>query len=116
MARAYHDAEMKFARRRDVNERAIIDALRAKGAAVAQLEGSGVPDLVVEYEGRLLLVEVKDINGTRARPIKGKHDDEDPRYRELTPAQVQWWKRWTGIPPVIVRSVEDALRALEVPF
>lgn len=103
---------MKQAARRDANEDSIVDALRARGACVAKLSGDGLPDLLVSYRGVLSLLEVKDTKEGRARPLKGKHDDPNPAYRDLTPAQVKWWRRWEGKPPVIVHDADDAIAAI----
>lgn len=101
---------MRFARKRDANERAIITALRAAGCAVTQLEGAGVPDLAVEKAGVMRLVEVKDVKPGAVSVHRGKNnDDDDPAYRELTAAQVKWWRSWNGTPPVIVHDVAEAL-------
>lgn len=101
---------MRFARKRDANERAIIRALEARGAHVAQLDGAGVPDLVVSVQGTLTLVEVKDVKEGKTMVQKGKHDNAE--YRELTPAQVTWWQKWRGKPAIVVHSPEEAVRLL----
>ena len=85
---------MRRAAKRDANEQAIVDALRAAGASVEHLSGCGVPDLLVGFRGRVVLAEVKDAKG------------------ELTPYQVEWHTTWRGPQPVILRSVEDALALL----
>lgn len=85
--------------KRDANERAIVDALRAAGHKVQHLEqGKGVPDLLVMPGGvgwdypRLMLLEVKD--GTK---------------KKLTPDQVKWHEAWQGPHLAVVHSVEEAL-------
>lgn len=83
---------MRRAARRDNNEDAIVQALRASGWSVAFLSGAGTPDLVIGRPGALLLVEVKAKNG------------------KLTPDQEQWHREWRGAKPVIVRSVDEALK------
>jgi hypothetical protein len=72
------------ARKRDVNEKAIVRALRQIGAEVFPLSGRGIPDVLVRYA-----FEIKSATGKR------------------TEAQVdtQW--------PVI-RSVQEALAAVGV--
>ena len=100
------------ARKRDGNEKNIIAALRARGASVQQLDGAGVPDLLVGFRGRLLLLEVKDPSTLAG----AAHKRSDSAYPELTPAQVRWWTAWSrerGCAPVIVRSPADALALLE---
>lgn len=89
---------MKFARRADGNQPAIVAALRKAGAVVQPLHtvGGGVPDLLVAF-GRTFVLEVKD-------PTKPKAD------RQLTPAQVKWHAMWTGEKHV----VETAEQAVEI--
>lgn len=90
---------MKFARRADGNQPQIIEAMRSIGAVVQPLHtvGGGVPDLLVAFRNRTLVVEVKD-------PTKPKAD------RQLTPAQVKWHAMWTGEKHV----VETAEQAVEI--
>lgn len=80
--------------RRDGNERPIIDVLEARGFSVTQISGKGVPDLIVGdgRTGKMWLVEVKQPKGC---------------YK---PAQNEWRIKWTGPPPVCLRSVDDALK------
>ncbi len=82
--------------RRDDNESDIVKALRQVGASVYRLQGTGIPDLVVGWCKRTYLLEVKSATG------------------KLTPKQVGFWQAWKGQPPVIVRDVGDALRAIGV--
>jgi Holliday junction resolvase len=81
-------------RRRDANERAIIDALEQAGAAVFQLSGPGVPDLLVAFRGLWIPLEVKSKAG------------------KLTPKQAD--SRFRAGPFVIARTVDEALRAIGV--
>ncbi len=69
----------------DHNQRAIVAALRAKGATVQLLHavGRGCPDLLVGYRGLNLLIEVKD-------------GSKPPSARRLTPDQVIWHRAWAG--------------------
>lgn len=76
---------------RDKNERLIIETLEKRGFVVCQINGKGVPDLLVASMGRCWLVEVKQPKG------------------KLNAAQQKWHARWTGPAPIILRSVEDAL-------
>jgi len=46
---------MRLASRRDANERRVIDALRACGAYVKQINDAGAFDLLVHYRGHTLL-------------------------------------------------------------
>ena len=52
-------------KRRDANEPEIIAALKALGARVYQVSGSGLPDLIVQYQGREFCLEVKTAKGKR---------------------------------------------------
>lgn len=93
---------MRRAARVDANQRIIVDGLRAAGASVQSLAaiGKGCPDLVVGYQGKNFLLEVKD--GAK------------PRWAQaLTPDQEGWWRTWDG-QVCVVRSLEDALAAIGV--
>lgn len=81
-------------RRRDSNEQDIVDALMAlPHTVVFRLSARGCPDLLVGHRGRWVPMEVKTDKG------------------ELTEAQ---WESFNGNPYPIVRTVDDALRALGV--
>lgn len=88
--------------RRDANEAEIIRALERVGASVQRVNETGCPDLIVGMRDQLYLLEVKLPAGVRG----------GTSHRELTPAQVKWWQRWKTPRPVIVRSAEEALRAI----
>lgn len=81
----------------DRNHPEIVDALREVGASVVSLAavGGGVPDLAVGYRGRTFLLEVKHA-----------------REGRVLPGQADWHASWRGRPVDIVRSVEEALRAI----
>ena len=86
-----------WAKRTDGNHAEIRDAMRAAGAEVEDLSGSGkgMPDtLVYTSDGRLLLVEIKMPKGT------------------LTAPQVRFHARF---PVHIVRTVEAALELVTDP-
>lgn len=94
---------MKYARHRDRCERGIIEALRAVGASVWQInaERAGEPDLCVGYKGVNFLFEVKSPPGPRGgRSGRGQHLSED---------QVRWMLEWRGQ----VREINSARDALE---
>ena len=78
--------------KRDANEKAIVDALRDVGATVERLSGKGVPDLLVGFRGRTVLLEVK-------RQKRGR----------LTRDQRDWCWKWNGEAPVVVRNENEAL-------
>ena len=94
---------MRRAARVDANQAAVVSALRAAGARVLSLAkvGDGVPDLLVGYRGRLMLLEVKD--GAK-RPSK----------QRKTALQAQFFEEWAGMPVSLVDGPEAALRALGV--
>lgn len=85
-----------YARRSDSNQQAIIDALRAVGASVTSLHrvGHGIPDLLCGYRGFTYLLEVKNEDG------------------KLTKDERQFIDDWDGLEVAIVRTVEDALKAI----
>jgi hypothetical protein len=78
----------------DLNQRAIVDALRAAGRSVEVLSavGKGCPDLLVALRGRMWLLEVKMPGG------------------ELSDVQVAWHQRWRTHVQV-VRTVQEAIEA-----
>ena len=92
---------MRRAAKVDANQEQIVQALRAAGATVQSLAGvgKGVPDLLVGYQGKTLLMEVKD--GRLA-----------PSARRLTEDQLVWHGAWRGGPLAVVDGVDAALRAL----
>lgn len=81
----------RYAAKRDVNERALIDALRACGFQVVALSDPGVPDLLVNKAGRSVFVEVKSGTGT------------------LTPHQRTLLAAWEGAPVIIASEVQPVL-------
>jgi Holliday junction resolvase len=76
-------------RRRDANERAIVEALEAVGCTVTQVSGTGAPDLLVVRQGRLYAFEVKGKAGRRT--------------------EAQQLSQWP-----IVRTVDAALQAVGI--
>jgi hypothetical protein len=96
----------RHARRRDENEPDIVEAFEKLGCSVTRLDGQGVPDLLVGYRGRTLLVEVKCPFGPRGGlPTRNASDG-------LTEHQVDWWTSWNGESAVIVRTIEDVEQLL----
>ena len=87
---------MRRAARVDVNQREVVEALRAFGRSVMLLhrEGEGVPDLLVGNGYDNILLEVKTKTG------------------KLTPAQRKFFDSWRG-PKFVARSVEEALQFTE---
>jgi Holliday junction resolvase len=87
----------------DANHEQVVSALRAAGASVQSLAGvgKGVPDLLVGFQGKTLLMEVKDGRKT-------------PSARRLTEDQLRWHGAWNGGPLAVVDGVDAALRMLGV--
>ena len=87
--------------RTDGNQTAIVNGLRAACISVSVLSsvGRGIPDLLCGFNGRNYLIEVKD-------PTKPKAD------RQLTPAQVIFFRNWQGQ----VAKVETLDEALTIIF
>jgi Holliday junction resolvase len=87
----------------DANHEQVVSALRAAGASVQSLAGvgKGVPDLLVGFQGKTLLMEVKDGRKT-------------PSARRLTEDQLKWHGAWRGGPLTVVDGVDAALRMLGV--
>jgi Holliday junction resolvase len=94
---------MRRAARIDENQEQIVKALRAVGASVQSLAavGHGVPDLLVGYQGKNILIEIKDGNKT-------------PSKRKLTDDQVKWHESWNGGAVAVVESVDAAWAALGI--
>ena len=82
-----------------MNQKTIVDTLRKAGATVNSLSavGNGVPDLLVGFNGRSYLLEIKNGLG-------------------LTPMEEKWFSLWAGGPAYVVGSPEAALKfMMELP-
>ena len=92
---------MRRRARTDANQQAVIDALRQAKATVQSLAeiGNGCPDLLVGYNGRTYLMEVKD----GSKPLSGV---------KLTANQIEWHQQWTGGTLSIVYGPEGALKII----
>ena len=92
---------MRTAAKIDKNQTEVVAALRKVGASVQSLAtiGKGCPDLLVGFQGKLYLIEVKD--GTNV-----------PSKQLLTEDQKKWHDNWTGSPVHVVRSIDGALKIL----
>ncbi len=103
----------RFARRRDACEKEIVRALEAAGAVVSRLDGKGIPDLLVGYRGRTILMECKDPeDGARNSRSSGAKVANQLGLRE---SQWTWWQAWRGAVPRLVTSPLEALAALDAP-
>jgi hypothetical protein len=67
--------------------------------AVLSGVGSGFPDLLVCFNGRLALMEVKD-------------GMQPPSKQRLTRDELDWHSSWTG-PVFIVNSITEAIRVID---
>ena len=85
------------AKKVDGNQKTIVKALRQVGAIVLDLHrvGGSCPDLLVLFQGKLILLEVKNPEG----------------FNRLSDGQMKFIEKWQGT-TFIVRSIEDALRAI----
>lgn len=94
---------MRKAARVDANHTQVVMALQTAGATVQSLAavGQGVPDLLVGFQGKTILMEIKD-------------GQKPPSARRLTEQQLKWHGAWRGGPVAIVDGVDAALRALGV--
>lgn len=89
----------------DGNHKAIVAGLRAAGCSVLDLSacGGGVPDLLVGFNGRERLVEVKSPGATKPH---GK------RRAETLDRQAEFAAAWRGVPVARVETLFEALAAM----
>lgn len=76
---------MRRAARVDRNQQEIVAHLRKHGATVQPLHtvGKGCPDILVGWQGKNLLFEIKD-------------HLKSPSQRKLTPDEESWHASWSG--------------------
>lgn len=91
---------MRRAANLDSNHTAVVLALRSIGATVQSLASmhGGVPDLLVGYHGKNVLLEVKD-------------GEKCASARALTVQEAEWHSTWGG-QLATVYSPEEAQRAV----
>lgn len=91
---------MRRAAKVDDNQADIVAALRYVGCSVTSLAsvGRGFPDIIVGYDGKNYLMEIKDGN-------------KPPSKRRLTPDEQAWQEAWRG-QVAVVTSVEDAFMVM----
>jgi len=79
--------------RTDGNQKEVTKQLRQMGCTVAitSMLGEGFPDIVVGYNGRNYLLELKD----PAQP---------PSKRKLTPDEKDWHEKWRGSVHIIITA------------
>ncbi len=96
---------MTLAARTDANQKPLVAQMRAlPGVSVAITSGvgDGFPDLVVGYDGKTFLLEVKD----PAKPLSA---------RKLTKDQEKWHGGWKG-QVAVVMTFEDCVRVIGYPI
>ena len=92
---------MRRAARVDASQAEVVAALRAAGAYVWV---SGLPlDLIVGFQGKTALVEVKTMTGVKKRT--------QSRFTDL---QTEFMREWKGGTVATVTDAEGARRLLEV--
>ena len=86
--------------RADLNQEAIVKALRSIGAVVeiTTQQGNGFPDLVVGYMKKTHLIEIKNPS------TKGKLRASQEIFRD----------KWKGSDVHVVNTVDEALRVIGV--
>jgi hypothetical protein len=89
----------RWATKKDANHKEIVQALKAAGASVEEIERP--VDLLVGFAGQTTLMEVKNIESWYGR--KGANDN-----------QSAFMSTWRGGAVAFVDSIESALRVLEV--
>lgn len=84
----------KYARKVDINQKAIVEHLRSMGVSVFHLhtQGMGCPDLLCGINGQTFLIEVK-------RDAKAA----------FTPAQLEFQKTWKGSTVVRINNPQEAI-------
>ncbi len=68
-------------KRRDLAESPILQAVRAVGAEAWQISGTGLPDVLIRFRGRVFVGEIKSVGG-----VETVHQGAFPIWR--TPDQV----------------------------
>lgn len=86
---------MRRAAKVDRNQAEIVEYFRSFGASVAHthMVGQGFPDIVVGYQGRNFLVEIKDAK-------------KPPSKRKLTPDEAEWHANWRGNVTVVMCAAD----------
>lgn len=99
-------SSMRYAARRDSTELDVVAALRDAGALVRQLDARDLPDLLVGFQGRWTLLEVKRPPGPRG----GTSADG----QKLSDGQAEFFARCVvlGLPVRVVHNRREALEAI----
>lgn len=90
----------KFAARIDKNQPDIVKSFRKLGCSVAHIHmvGGGIPDIIVGFQGKNYLIEIKD-------------GSKPPSGRKLTSDEQVWHDEWRGSVHIIetISDVHDLL-------
>lgn len=89
----------RFAKQRDENEPAIVEAFRKAGCTVVLLDKP--VDLLIGYRGVTFIVEIK-----RTEPLKKPKGERTRRKPRFKPGQEEFMRTWRGSPVWVVESVE----------
>lgn len=92
--------------RRDPNEKLIRAGLEAVGAEVRQMEGKGLPDLLVLYRTGTFLLEIKSPPG-----VRGGKSSDGQRPRKSQEEFIAAADR-VGVKVWVVSKLDEALRAI----
>lgn len=122
---------MNYRKKRDANEVAICKAVRAipgRTITVQTIEGAtthkgqrlpsaGCPDVIAGFEGRVYMVEIKDVskrthNRTALKVLRTTYAHLTARLterlaREMSPAQMEWADTWAGSPVHCVTTAQE---------
>jgi len=87
---------MRYKARVDANQPGIVEALKDAGATIVHLHqlGEGIPDILVGFQGKCYLVEIKSGNG--------KLTEDQEKF-------MGWWRGYA----TTLRSVREALDWLQ---
>jgi Holliday junction resolvase len=90
---------MTYAKRVDLNHQEIVKTLRSLGAGVVDMSrvGQGFPDLLIHFQNKSVLVEVKS----------GEN-------KKFTQAQLRFISNWQGPAIVRINDVEGAIRLMNI--
>lgn len=96
-------ATMKYGAKKDANHNEVVDALKKAGAYVIDMShvGCGFPDLIVGFQGKTMLMEIKNLKTSYGK--KG-----------LNKNQIKWKEQWTGGTYCVVTCPETAIEMLMV--
>jgi hypothetical protein len=92
-----------YGRKKDANHNDIVNVMTKVGASVIDMShvGKGFPDLIVGFQSKTILMEIKNTKTSYGR--KG-----------LNKNQLEWKEKWLGGAYCVVDSPEAALRMIGV--